>query len=698
MGAKENHNFSLPTSHFSLLLEIGTEDIPARFLPSAIQQLKDSGEAVLKENNIKFSGTKTYGSPRRLALIVDGISPVQEDRTKEVFGPSRKIAFDENGKPTKAAIGFANSQGINVERLVMKSKDKGEYAVAIIEEKGRHVKELLPDILKRVISSIHLPKSMRWGNNNIRFVRPIRWILALFDEEVISFEIDGIKSGNMTRGHRFLSPAAFKVKEISSYTKLLANNHVIVDRADRKRIIEDRAKKLSASVGGRVVKDEILLETVADLVEYPVPVLGSFSPEYLNLPKELLIIVMKEHQKYFAVEDSEGRLMNYFVVVSNTHEGNTETIKAGAERVIKARFEDARFYFDEDKKRRLEDRVEDLKNVTHHERLGSLYNKILRVNHLGAYLASKINPSLVQKAERAALLSKTDLLSGVVREFPELQGIMGKYYAVNDSEDVAVACAIMEQYLPAYHGDRLPETEVGTILSLADKLDNIVSFFSVGLIPSGSEDPFALRRQTLAVIAIILNKGYDISLQDMVAGAFRSLRGIKKQEGVKETVFQFFEQRLDPMFSSQGYPFDVVQSVLSLSTKIPLREIKKRLDAVQGFKNDKGYDDFLTAIKRVKNIIPGTKLPALKVRLLLEEPEKGLYEKLNAIKTDIALLLNESKYHEALRTLLTMTDQINNFFDHVLVMDKREEIKLNRLALLKNVWALASAIADFSKL
>ncbi|MDO9288571.1 MAG: glycine--tRNA ligase subunit beta, partial [Thermodesulfovibrionales bacterium] len=548
------------------------------------------------------------------------------------------------------------------------------------------------------VLSIHLPKSMRWGNSNLRFIRPIRWLLALFEKEVVSFEIDGIKSSNTTRGHRFLSPAAFQIKEITNYVKLLANNNVIVDFEERKKIISAEIEKISASVNGSVIRDEALLETVANIVEYPVPVLAAFSEEYLKLPKELLIIVMKAHQKYFAIENKEGRLTNYFIIVSNTTKENSETVKAGAERVIKARFEDAKFYFEEDGRKRLGDRVDELKNVTYQEKLGSIYEKILRVKQLSVYLASKLNPLLEQKAGRAALLSKTDLITGVVREFPELQGIMGRYYALNDAEDKEVADALMEQYLPAYQGDRLPETETGALLSLADKIDSIISFFSIGLIPTGSEDPFALRRQTLAVIAIMLNKGYDLPVSEIINEAFKNLKHVKKSAQAKETVLKFFEQRLEPLFSAQGYSFDEIQSILSLTAEIPLKEIEKRLKAIKGFKNNSGYNDFITAIKRVKNIIPETKLPALKLRLLTKEPEKKLHERLNATKAEVDSLLKEYRYTDALRTLSGLTDPINNFFDNVLVMDKQDDIKFNRLALLRNVWAAASSIADFSKL
>ena len=682
----------------SLLLEIGTEDIPARFLPSAILQLKENTETIFKENHIRFSEVKTLGSPRRLAVIAHGIPPMQEDRIKEIFGPSKKAAFDADGRHTKAATGFAGSQGISVEKLIVKNKDKGEYVVAVIEEKGIHVRELLPDILKKIVLSVHLPKSMRWGGNDMRFIRPIRWLLSLFDNETISFEIEGIKSSNMTRGHRFLSPAAFQIKEIPAYAKLLANNHVIVDPQERRRIITEKAEELSSSINGKIVKDEELIETVSNLVEYPAPVLGSFSEEYLKLPKELLITVMREHQKYFAIEDIKGVLTNYFIIISNTAEENSETVKIGAERVIRARFEDAKFYFEEDCRKKLEDRINGLKNVVYQEKLGTLYEKALRVKNLASYLASKINASLTQKVERAALLSKTDLLTGVVREFPELQGIIGKYYASNDKEDTEVAAALMEQYLPAYYGDRLPETETGAILSLADKLDNITSFFSVGLTPTGSEDPFALRRQTLAVIAILLNNGYALSLNDLVTASLKNLKDTNRSEEIAETVLRFFEQRLEPLFLSEGYGFDIIQSILSLSAEKPLKEIQKRLQAVKEFKGTENYNDFLTSIKRVKNITPATALPSLKVKLLHEDPEKKLHEIFTAIKTEIGSLMDRHKYSEALRTLSELTVPINYFFDNVLVMDKQEEIKLNRLALLKDIWATASSIADFSKL
>lgn len=697
-GPNSELNSSLVSRHSSLLLEIGTEEIPARFLPFGIQKLKENTESILREDYIKFSEIKTSATPRRLAMIANGIPFMQEDRVREVFGPAKKAAFDEKGNPTKAAVGFATSQGVKVESLVVKKRDRGEYVVAVIEEKGIAVKDLLPEVLKKIVLSMHFPKSMRWGNGSLRFVRPIHWVLALFDSKTITFEIDGIKSSNLTRGHRFLSPGAFQITEIPAYINLLENNYVILDHEVRKRLIIDRAKKLSAVVGGKPVEDEELLSTVTHLVEYPVPVIGSFPEEYLKLPEELLITVMKSHQKYFAVEDEDSNLINHFIVISNTREENAEAVRVGAERVIKARFEDAKFYYEDDRKRRLADRIDDLKKVTYQERLGSLYDKVKRIASIADFLGDKLIPLKKERLGRASWLSKTDLITGVVREFPELQGLMGKYYAMHDGEDKEVADALVEQYLPAYSGDRLPETEVGALLSLADKIDNIASFFSIGLTPTGSEDPFALRRQALAVIAIIIERGYSITLKEVVDKAIETLAHLKGSKEGGENILLFFEQRLEPLFLSQGYTLDAIQSIISLSRTVPLKEIKGRLDAIQRFKEDIEYNDFLIAIRRVNNIIPKTELPALNPGLLSEESEEKLYEKLNVIKSDVEGLLTEHKYYDAVRVLSSLTNAINNFFDNVLVMDDREEVKLNRLALLKGVWTTASSIADFSKL
>lgn len=682
----------------SLLLEIGTEDLPARFIPPSIRQMKENTARLLSESHIKFNEIKTYGTPRRLAFIAEGVARMQEDSIREVFGPSRKAAFDEKGTPTRAATGFAQSQGVSVENLVIKHREKREYVVAVIEEKGMHVKEVLPEILKKIVLSIHLPKSMRWADKTVRFARPIRWLLALLDKEIIRFDIDGIESSNLTMGHRFLSPASFQIKEIPSYRKLLGNNCVIVDPGERKRVIIEKTEGLLAPSGERLVEDEELLDIVVNLVEYPVPVVAAFPREYLDLPKELLITVMKGHQKYFAVEDKDGNITNHFVVISNTSEENAETVKIGGERVIKARFEDARFYFEEDRKRRLFERIEDLRKVTFQESLGNIFEKAARIASIAEFLADKLFPSAKEDLTRAAWLAKTDLITGVVREFPELQGVIGKYYALLDGEKKEIADALEEHYMPVHSGGKLPQTDAGALLGIADKIDNISAFFSVGLIPTGSEDPFALRRQALGIIAILLEKGYSLTLKELTGKALNALAHEENLPEIGEKILQFLENRLETVFTDRGYSPDLIQSIATVSCDIELKELQERLEALRDFKEAPGYNDFLTAMKRVNNIVPNTAIPPLRTDLLAEEPEKNLKEKLDSVTLELPGLLQSRKYNDAIRLLASLTEPVNNFFDKVLVMDKNEEIRTNRLSLLKEIWDRVSQIADFSKL
>ncbi|MDQ7786099.1 MAG: glycine--tRNA ligase subunit beta [Thermodesulfovibrionales bacterium] len=680
------------------LLEIGTEDLPARFIPPAMKQLRENAEKIFRENYVPFAGIRTYGTPRRLAVIVDGIPQMQEDRVKEVFGPSKKAAFDIQGNPTKAARGFAASQGVSVERLVIMQKDKGEYVVAVIAEKGVHVTEVLPDILKKLLFSLHLPKSMRWGDRTIRFARPIRWLLALFGNTVIRFEVDGIQSDMVTKGHRFLSPEAFQIKEISEYKNLLANHSVIVDSQERKKLIIERTAKLLEPLGEKVMPDEELLDTVVNLVEYPVPVIAQFSEEYLALPSELLITVMKGHQKYFAVENKAGELTNHFIVISNTSGENADTVRIGAERVIRARFEDARFYYEEDTKKPLVERLEELKKVTFQESLGSVYKKTERIVSNAGFLAGRIVPSGKENVIRAAQLVKTDLVTGVVREFPELQGVMGRYYALHDREEEVVAQAIQEHYLPTHSGGKLPETDTGTILSLADKIDTIAAFFSIGLVPTGSEDPFALRRAALGIITILFGKGYDLTIRELAEQALSNLQEAGNMQETENAMLKFFEGRIETVLLDQGYSPDLVSSILPLSMVLRLQEVRHRLDALREFKKKEEYNDFLAAVKRVNNIKPKQALPEVTYQLLKEEQEKQLKEKLDSIKPALVKHVKNNTFQDALMLLSSLTEPINQFFDHVLVMDKSEEIKQNRLSLLFEVWQTVSHIADFSKL
>ncbi|RPI34956.1 MAG: glycine--tRNA ligase subunit beta, partial [Nitrospiraceae bacterium] len=444
--------------------------------------------------------------------------------------------------------------------------------------------------------------------------------------------------------------------------------------------------------------DEELLETVTYIVEYPVPVLCSFRSEYLTLPKELLITVMKDHQKYFGVQDINGSLLNHFVVISNTRAENAETVRIGAERVIKARFDDAKFYYHEDTSKRLDERVENLRAVTFHDKLGSLYEKTERVMAIAAFLAEKISPSLKDSVLRAARLSKTDLITGVVREFPELQGIMGKYYATHDREDSEVAAALEEQYLPKNYGDRVPQTDTGAIVSLADRIDNISSFFSIGLIPTGSEDPFALRRQAMGIIAIILARGYALNLMEIFGHALQNLRNLHPAEKTLENIISFMEQRMEFILSTSGYEQDLIKSVISLSSVQPPKLITARLDALRAFRQDQVFQDFLLAVKRVHNITPKTPLPAVDPALLIQEEEKTLHASFVALKNEYLPLIESEKFAEAIQVFSRITPYINTFFDKVMVMDKQEAIKTNRLALLRGIGETVSLMADFSKI
>lgn len=701
MNSQQNSKIEIqkssPTSHFPLLLEIGTEEIPARFLPDAVVKLKENAEKIFSEFRLSFKSIKTYATPRRLSLIAE-IEPFQMSIEKEMWGPPVNAAFDKDGKPTKAAEAFARTHGLKIENLIKKEKGKGTYIVAVIKEDAQKTSEVLLEVLPKLVLSLHFPKAMRWGSGDIRFVRPIHWILAMYNNERIRFEIDGIKSGMQTRGHRFLSPGAFEIKDIRTYINLLRNNFVVLDIDERGKRILDEAGRLADSVNASLMIDEDLLQHVVFLVEYPVPVLGTFPSDYLALPEELLITVMKDHQKYFALTDKNGKLSNYFIVISNTKKDNSENITKGAEKVIKARFEDARFYYEEDKKVSLKERLDGLKKVIYHDKVGSLYDKSQRIASIADFVADRCCPERKDDIHTLSLLSKTDLISGVVREFPELQGIMGGYYALNDGYNKEIANAISEQYLPAHSGDRLPESGLGAILSLSDKLDNIASFFMLGLTPTGTEDPFALRRQAMGTVSILIDRRYNFNIGELLDRALQPF-DIKNRQNLLNDIIKFFEQRIEYLFLSNGYSADSISAIINFAKDKPLYTLKERLDAIKKFKEeDADYDSFLLVIKRVNNIAPKNEPLSVKKELFVHEEEVSLFNELELITPQIHSILEQDKYYDAIKLLKTLKEPINRFFDRVLVMDKKEEVKLNRLSLIKNIQLLAQQIADFSKL
>jgi len=672
-----------------LLFEIGVEEIPARFIPQAIEDIKRLTEESLKEGLIGFKSIVSYGTPRRLAVIVDGLPKRQGDRKKEIIGPPKKVALSEDGSLTKAGIKFAQSQGVAPDAIIVRRTEKGEYLVAIIEEVGLPVRDVLPRILKDIVLSMGFPKSMRWAEGSLRFVRPIRWLCAMIDSLTLSVEIDGLRSANLTMGHRFLSPGPFQLPDAGLYEEFLERHFVVVDHIRREALIRKQIDDIALSKGAEAVVDDGLIKTVTHLVEYPYAIYGEFEKKYLRLPDELLSIVMMSHQKYFPLKGRDGSLINGFIVVSNTKEENSATVRVGAERVIRARLEDARFYFEEDTKRPLIERLEELKRVTFYESLGSLYDKTLRVKDIAVRLLERLypdKPNIKPLLERAALLSRCDLVTGVVREFPELQGIMGMHYA--EAEDISVRQALRDLY--RYDGYK-EWPEVSSLLALADRIDSIVSFFSVGQRPTGSQDPFALRRQAIGIISLLIEQNYTISIRQLIETTS------VKREQIGELI-EFFLARLEPILESKGYK-GLIDAVIGFSPDRALPDIIKRLDALREFMMHPQYPEFITAIKRVRNILSHSKgTYSFRAELLREEQERALADALSEVRKDISYSIKESDYRGALESALRLTGPINRFFDSVMVMDKDEDIKNNRLSLLYELSSTISQIADLSRL
>ena len=683
-----------------LLLEIGTEEIPAGFIPQALVDLEALVKKELEVSRIDFNGIKTLGTPRRLVLVVESVSERQRDEETKKIGPSKQAAFDAKGNPTKAAIGFAKSQSVPVESLTMIQTEKGEYVCAVKKESGRPTSELLAALLPKWILSIPFQKSMKWADVPIRFARPIHWILALFGGEVVSFEVGNIRSGKITYGHRFMHSGPVPVKDFQSYLQKTREASVIVDPVERKKKIEDEMIREGAKVSGRVLKDEDLLNEVNFLVEYPVALCGTFDSKFLSLPREILIHSMKEHQRYFPVVDDHGKLLPYFICISNIYPKNREVVVKGNERVLKARLSDAVFFFEDDLKIPLEKRVEQLKKVVFQAKLGTSYEKVMRFRQLALWMTERIDPKLREAVERTSLLCKADLVTGMVGEFPKLQGIVGKEYARLSKERPEVAEAIYEHYLPGFAGDRLPSSPIGDIVSIADKMDTIVGCFGVNLVPTGTADPFGLRRQALGIIRIILEKKYPISLRGLIGESEKQLKEKMERpvEEVKEEVLDFFRVRYHNFLLDKEYPFDVTDAVLSISFD-ELLDVQGRIDALRKAKEWKDFESIVIAFKRAMNILKGSP-PKREINpsLFAESAEQSLYQSFLKAKEKIGLHLNKSDYPSALLEMIQMKKPIDGFFDGVMVMVEDEAVRNNRLALLDEIGKLFLRIADFSKL
>jgi glycyl-tRNA synthetase beta chain len=683
-----------------LLLEIGTEEIPAGFIPQALIDLASLAKKELEASRIDFNGVKTLGTPRRLVLAIESVSEKQRDEETKKIGPSKQSAFDEKGNPTKAAIGFAKGQSVPVESLTMIQTEKGEYVCAVKKEPGKITSEILSTLLPKWILSIPFQKSMRWADVPIRFARPIHWILALLGGKVVPFEVGNIRSKNMTYGHRFMHSGPIPVKDFKSYLQKTREAFVIVDPVERKKKIEDEMIREGAKVSGRVLQDEELLNEVNFLVEYPVALCGTFDHKFLSLPGEILVHSMKEHQRYFPVVDDHGRLLPHFICISNIRPKNRKVVVNGNEKVLRARLSDAAFFFEDDLKIPLEKRVEQLKKVVFQAKLGTSYEKVMRFKQLALWMTERINPTLQEMVGRASLLCKADLVTGMVGEFPKLQGIVGREYARLSKETPEVAEAIYEHYLPAFAGDRLPPSPIGDIVSIADKMDTIVGCFGVGLVPTGTADPFGLRRQALGIIRIILEKKYSFSLRGLIEESEKQLKEkMDRPVGqVKEEVLDFFRVRYQNFLLDKEYPFDVTDAVLSISFD-ELLDVQGRIDALKKAREWKDFESIVVAFKRAMNILKGSP-PRKEVNpsLFTESVEQNLYQSFLDAKEKINFHLNKKDYPSALLEMTQMKKPIDDFFDGVMVMVEDETIRNNRLALLDEIGKLFLRIADFSKL
>jgi glycyl-tRNA synthetase beta chain len=681
-----------------LLFEIGTEEIPAGFLSKAVIDMEEIIRKSLSEKRIAFEGIKCLATPRRLVLYIADVAQNQQDQTIEKMGPAKKAAFDVNGNPTKAAQGFAKSQGLEISALETIVTEKGEYLGSRRTIAGQPTVALLPEILTNFLLTIPFRKSMHWGDHDLRFARPIHWLLALYCGKIVPLQIEDIESGNTSCGHRFMSPAPFAVSGFEDYLIKARANFVIADPAERKKFILEEAQKAASEVGGKLFYTEDLLETISFIVEYPVIVRGAFAEDYLKIPKEVLTTTMISHQKYFPVVDNEGKLLPYFIAVSNTKPRDLKMVAKGNERVLRARLADASFFFEEDKKVSLEDRVESLKKVVFHTLLGTSHKKVMRFRKLAVKIAAKVKPSVKKNVDRAALLAKADLESLMVCEFSELQGIMGREYALLAGEKPVVARAIYEHYLPIVAGGDLPETDEGAIVSLADKIDTIVGFFGVGLPPTGAADPYALRRQALGVINIILSRRYPLTLDFVVGESIALFKGgLKKPEDeIQKDVLEFFRGRLQNQLITQGFVYDTVEAVLATGFADLVLALEK-IKALQDFRTNPEFEPLSITFKRVDNILKDFHNPRVDPLIFVTDAERNLHSAFTEIRKQVIGGIEKNDFSFALKEIARLRPTVDAFFDGVMVMDKDEKVRFNRLSLLAEISDLFHRIADFSK-
>ncbi len=680
-----------------LLFEIGTEEMPANFMPGILAELKELAEKKMKEARIPFTSVAVYGTPRRMAFIADGVEETQADTTEEFKGPSAKIAFDAEGNATKAAMGFARGKGVDVKDLIVRD----DYIYAVKHTEGEATAAMLPALLQDILASMNFPKNMRWADFDVKFVRPIRWLVALFGADVVPVSVTDVVSDRYSRGHRFLSTGKVEIPEAGAYVDTLKDSFVLVDQDKRRELIRQQIIDVAHKQNGEAQITEDLLEEVNYLVEWPTALCGKFEEKYLALPEAAIITPMHDHQRYFPVRDKEGKLLNEFITVRNGGEKFLENVAHGNERVLRARLSDAEFFFNEDRREKLEDRQEKIKTVVFQEGLGNMYDKSQRLMQAVETIHFALNSKTdLADLKRTAMLCKCDLVTGMVTEFTELQGVMGREYGLLDGEKSAICQGIYEHYLPRFAGDELPASEIGRILSIADKIDNIVATFSRGLIPTGSQDPYALRRQALGIINILLDSKYHLGLIKIMGAAVYLLQVPQDEaRNLISKVLDFIKQRFRNLMLDRGIRYDVVDAVLADVRNDDIYDLYLRAIALNEFVAGEDAPEIIQAATRVNNLSSKqeTEEP-ISPTLFQEEAEKELYAVINELDKELIPLMVRYDYKDALVLPKRLTAAVNKFFEDVMVMDKDERIKTNRLALLCAARDIMNAVGDMSKI
>lgn len=673
-----------------ILLEIGLEEMPARFVRQSSEQLAEKVRNWLRDQRIDFGDVRTYATPRRLAVRVENVADKQKDVEEEAKGPSKKIALDENGEWTKAAQGFAKGRGISVDELYFREFKGEPYVFANVKEEGKKTKDQLPG-LQHVVTSLTFPKNMRWGSYPLRYIRPIRWITALCDHEVIAFTITEVTSGNRTQGHRFLGTPQ-TVSHPQDYVDVLQEQYVLADMERRKQLIVDQIKELETQKQWHIPLTEDLLEEVTHLVEYPTVLYGSFSETFLSIPEDVLVTSMREHQRYFSVRDAEGRLLPYFVTVRNGDATNGETVAKGNEKVLRARLADARFFYEEDQKRTISECVAQLESIVFHEDLGTVGDKVRRIREISSEWSTilSLDEKTTNSIQRTAEISKFDLVTQMVDEFSELQGFMGEDYALKAGEDPEVARGVFEHYLPRFSGDRTPASVVGAVVGLSDKLDTIVGSFSVGIVPTGSQDPYGLRRQAAGVVQIVLAHGWKISLDTLlhIVLTIHENRGLlqKNRNEIFDELLTFFRLRVKNDLQEKEIRYDVIDAVLHRPST-DLNVIVERAETLMRRMDAPAFKEAVESFTRVYNLAKKAEPGRVNADNFEHEAEQELYNAYLAVQEN-----------PSLEKLETLKEPIDRFFDRVMVMAEDRNVQQNRLALLYKVSSLIQTYADFTKL